>query len=233
MRFAAAILLMIVFVFAGTARAQTISPVIVEYKEKARGKFEVHNDAVVPLNVVLEPRSFSVDEKGQPFFRKLDEGIHVKLSAMSFRLAPRQTYTVFYEVTAEAVPAWLTIYALVTGATTPDGIKLVIELPHTVYLLPAKPSAEGSVEFLRASTSADSKTIDAELENKGGNFDRVLEVEVSSESGKKTYPGFPLFPGQKRILQLPWDSRETPTKLVLKFAKFRVEEPVRLAAQTP
>lgn len=233
MKLAAAILLVAAFVFSGAAQAQTISPVIVEYKEKARGKFEVYNDAVVPLNVVLEPRSFTVDEKGNPFFRALDAGVHVKLSAMSFRLAPRQRYTVFYEITAESLPTWLTIYAMVTGATTPEGIKLVIELPHTVYVLPTKPLAEGSVRFLRALASADSKTIEAEVENRGGEFDRVLEVEVSSASGKKTFPGFPLFPGQKRILQLPWDGREAPTKLVLKFAKFRVEEPVQAATQTP
>jgi hypothetical protein len=218
---------------AGAAQAQTISPVIVEYKEKARGKFEVQNDSVLPLNVVLEPRSFSVDEKGNPFFRALDEDIQVKLSAMSFRLAPRQTYTVFYDVTSTRLPAWLTIYAVVTGATTPEGIKLAIELPHTVYLLPKKPLDQESVRLVRAAATADRKAIEAVLENHGAEFDRVLEVEVASPAGKKSYPGFPLFPGQKRLLRLDWDRAEAPQRLVLRFAKFKVEEPVRPAAETP
>lgn len=225
---------LLLFLALGSAsRAQTISPVIVEYKEKAQGKFEVHNDSVLPLNVVLEPRSFSVDEKGDPSFRALDAHIQVKLSAMSFRLPPRQTYTVFYEVTSSQKPSWLTIYAVVTGAITPEGIKLAIELPHTVYLLPKKSLDAASVHFVRASASADRRSIEAELENSGAEFARVLEVEVAGASGKKSYPGFPLFPGQKRILQLEWDRKEKPGHLILKFANFRVEEPVRSAQESP
>lgn len=75
------------------AVAQTISPVIVEYREKAQGKFQLTNDSDFPLFVVLEPQSFSVDKGGNPTFRPLDPGIHVSLSTMSFRLAPKQVYT--------------------------------------------------------------------------------------------------------------------------------------------
>jgi len=234
-RLITAIALLLVFAGAPVCAQQgpTISPVIVEYKEKGRGRFEVQNNTVVPLNVVLEPRSFSVDEQGRPHFRPLDAGIHIKLSAMSFRLAPRQTFSVFYEASAEKMPAWFTVYAMVTGATTPEGIKLVIELPHTIYLLPGQPMQQESVQFLRAAASADAKTIEAEVENRSAEFDRVLEVEVTSRAGKETYPGFPLFPGQKRILQLPWDKKESPAKVVLKFAKFSVEETVRPASETP
>jgi len=56
---------------------------------------------------------------------------------------------------------------------------------------------DAKVQFLRAATSADAKTIEAEVENRSSEFDRVLEVEVTSSAGKETYPGFPLFPGQK------------------------------------
>ena len=89
---------------ASAAHAQTISPVIVEYREKAQGKFQLFNDSDFPLNVVLEPQSFSVNSEGAPTFRALDPSIHVRLSTMSFRLAPRQTYTVFYQASADSLP---------------------------------------------------------------------------------------------------------------------------------
>src|SRR2546423_11885628 len=89
--------------FASWASAQTISPVIVEYSEKADGRFQIYNDADIPLTVVLEPHSFSVNEAGNATFRKLDPGIHVQLSSTSFRLAPKQTFFVFYKASAESL----------------------------------------------------------------------------------------------------------------------------------
>ncbi len=121
------------------ARAQTISPVIVEYREKGRGSFQLRNEQLVPLDVVLEPRSFSVDLEGRPIFRPLDPEIHLRLSKMSFRLAPQQTYTIFYEATAEQLPTWLTIYATVTTPGPTGPLKVALRLPHTVYLLSRRP----------------------------------------------------------------------------------------------
>ena len=60
--------------------AQAIRPVIAEYNEKARGRFDVVNDSLIPLNVVLEAKSFTVIEDGSPAFRGLDANIHLKLS---------------------------------------------------------------------------------------------------------------------------------------------------------
>jgi hypothetical protein len=215
---------------AGAAQAQTISPVIVEYKEKAKGKFELMNDSVLPLNVVIDPRSFSVDAEGHPTFRPLDADVKVRLSAMSFRLAPRQTYTVFYEVETPRLPTWVCIYAVVTGATTPTGIKLALELPHTVYVLPKKPLERDSVVVVRSTVSGDARQIEAEVENRGQEFDRVQEVEVVSGSTRRSFPGFPFFPGQRRILRFEWDQPGKPEKMVLKFARFRVEQVLAASA---
>src|SRR5437763_770028 len=124
--------------FVCLASAQTISPVIVEYSEKADGRFQIYNDADIPLTVVLEPHSFSVNEAGNATFRKLDPGIHVQLSSTSFRLAPKQTFFVFYKASAESLPSWFCIYATITGATTTTASKLALELPHTVYLISRK-----------------------------------------------------------------------------------------------
>lgn len=216
-----------------SAHAQTISPVIVEYVEKARGSFQIRNDTVYPLDVVLEPRSFSVDVEGEPTYRRLDPHMLVRLSRMSFRLGARQTYTVFYEASAQPLPAWFTIYATLTGPASPTGLKLALQLPHTVYLLTKKALERDAVVFLRADATGPKHQIEAEIENRSQEFSRVQQVEVTSRSGKKSYPGFPLFPQSRRILRLDWDQRGEPERIVLKFARFRVEQPIRVVAESP
>src|SRR5262245_2193682 len=61
--------------------AQTIRPVVVEGQERCTdGRFELVNDGLTPLTVVLEPRSFDVSETGEPIYRPLDPRIHLRLS---------------------------------------------------------------------------------------------------------------------------------------------------------
>jgi hypothetical protein len=210
-------------------RAQTISPVIVEYADKADGRFQLYNDAEIPLTVVLEAHSFSVDSEGRATFRKLDPGMHVQLSTTSFRLAPKQTYYVFYKATTETYPNWFCVYATVTGPTTPNGLKLALELPHTVYLTGRKPLDQSKVSWNRAevAVSGDRRQVTAEIENHGTEFSRVQEVEVISSAGKQTFAGFPLFPGQRRNIELDWDQPGTPQQIVLKFQHFKVESNLR------
>jgi len=215
--------------FTPLARAQTISPVIVEYTDKADGRFQLYNDAEIPLTVVLEPHSFSVDSEGKATFRKLDSGLHVQLSTTSFRLAPKQTYYVFYKATTETYPNWFCIYATVTGATTPTGLKLALELPHTVYLTGRKPLDQSQVSWNRAeiAVSGDKRQVTAEIENHGAEFSRVQEVEITSSAGKQTFAGFPLFPGQHRNIELDWEQPGTPQHIVLKFQHFKVESSLK------
>jgi P pilus assembly chaperone PapD len=218
---------------AAHAAGQTISPVIVEYREKARGSFAVTNDQFVPMNVVVEARSFSVDSEGQPTFRALDPEIKVEFSATSFRVGPQQTYTVTYRAESARLPAWFSIYATITGPQASNGLKLVIELPHTVYLLTKKALARDAVVMLREPALNAGKQIEAQVENRGAEFSRVREIEVVSSAGKHQFAGFPLFPGQKRQLQLNWEEKGEPQLLVLKFDNFKVESPIRPAAKMP
>jgi hypothetical protein len=219
------------FLLAPLAPAQTISPVIVEYTDKADGRFQLYNDADVPLTVVVEPHSFSVDSTGRATFRKLDPGLHVELSSTSFRLAPKQTYYVFYKATTETFPNWFCIYATVTGTTTATGLKLALELPHTVYLLGHKSVDQSQVSWDRAEITlkGDKRMISAEVENHGSQFSRVQEVEVVSSSGKQTFGGFPLFPGQHRQIELDWDQPGVPQQVVLKFSHFKMESDLKNA----
>jgi hypothetical protein len=225
-------ILLLLLTAAAYSPAQTVSPVIQEYQGKADGRFQIYNDLEVPLTVVLEPHSFAVDSNGDPTFRKLDPEIHVQLSSTSFRLQPKQTYFVFYKATSETLPNWFCIYATITGSTTTTGLKLAIQLPHTVYLLDKQSLGRDQVAWIRAesSTTGDKRQIVAEVENHSARFSRVREVEVSSAKGKQSYAGFPLFPGQRRLIELDWDGSSLPEHIQLNFDHFKMDSDLKVVS---
>ncbi len=90
--------------------AQTIRPVLSEYAATAKGRVELTNDSIVPLTVIVTPKSLEVSETGEISYGPLAAEIHLKLSAMSFRIAPKQSYYMFYEAKADKLPAWFVMY---------------------------------------------------------------------------------------------------------------------------
>ncbi|NDQ56021.1 MAG: hypothetical protein GZ088_02980 [Acidipila sp.] len=230
----AAAVVLAILAGATVSRAQTVSPVILEYREKAKGSFQITNDTVVPMSVSVEPRSFSVDPEGNPKFRKLDEQIKVRLSSTSFRLGPRQTFTIFYDATAQKLPVWFTIYSTVTGPPNPNGLQLAVELPHTVYLLTKKPFAREAVAVLSANfKTTPAPAVEAEIDSRSPDFARVQLVQLFSGAQKQEYGGFPLFPGQHRLLSLEWQLPGAPQRMVLVFEKFKVEQVITTGSPAP
>jgi hypothetical protein len=214
--------------------AQTISPVIQEYQQKADSRFQIFNDADVPLAVTLEPYSFTVDSNGSPTFRKLDDGIDIQLSATSFRIQPRQTYYVFYKATAEALPAWFCIYATVTGSSAPNGLKLAFRLPHTVYLHDKSALQRDQITWVRAETTLEGehRKIVAEIQNQGPALGRVREIQIDAGSEKETLSGFPVFPGQRRLISIDWEHAAVPRSIVLSFDNFKTEADLHTISAT-
>ncbi len=215
-------------------QAQTVSPVIVEYREKAKSSLQIRNDQLIPLDVVLEPHSFSVDRDGEPHYGPLDPQVHLKLSAMSFRLAPQQTYTVFYEASADRLPVWFTIYATVSAAVpnlSQSGVKVAYQIPHTVYLLDKSALPKEAIQCIHSGLPGADHTFELEIANSSRQFARVQEVEVRSSSDKKIYPGFPFFPGSSRVMRLNWDGKGKPERVILKFEHFHVEWPLTAAGE--
>ena len=219
-------LLLLILGIARPLGAQTVRPAVVEYSEQARGKFELVNETLFPLTVVLEPRSFHVEPTGELIEEPLDTTrIQVKVSAMSFRIPPRETYTVFYEATAKAFPSWFLIASTLTGARTQTGLNVRIELPHVVYRLQPQRLRRADVAVRAFEFDSTTKHVRVELENTGTSLGRVLSSEVSVD-GKKATPGgaFPLFPQSRRRLVIPWSEDLTPERLILRFSNFTVEE---------
>ncbi len=208
------------------ASAQTVRPVIVEYSGHASGKFELVNNSLTPVNVVLEPKSFAITEHGQGVYRPLESTIHVKLSAMSFRIPPLQSRFVFYEATADQLPAWFVIYSLFSGLPAQEGINIQVLLPHTVYLV-QKMSLTKPDLHLEAQYAMRLNQVIITLDNIGPNLGRVLTWQLISKHGKKVFPGFPLLPYSRRQLQSDWDASTPPEYILLQFQHFSLREPLR------
>jgi hypothetical protein len=209
-----------------TALAQTIQPVITEYTEKAEGKFEVTNDTLTPMAIVLEPKSFSITPEGRGVFRQLDSGIRLELSSMSFRLEPKQSYYVFYKAHAETLPAWFTVYAVFSPIKADPGMKVRIMLPHTVYLYQKKPIDKSAFHIEQSAYLTQKDTVICDLENKGSSLVRVQDVRAVTGKTSVVAAGFPLLPGSSRHLEIAWKEKVRPDYLLLHFPHFDVKEPL-------
>lgn len=218
------------------ASAQTVRPVINELNNPAKGHVEYINDSFMPLNVVLEARSFTVSETGEITYRPLDPNIHLKLSTTSFRIQPQQTYYVFYEASSPQSPNWFVIYAAFSGFPfrTAQGMNVRLELPHTVYLLPKQSVEKGEVRVNRAELDATKNLVTLEVENTGNNFGRIQQTYLLYSKKKQEAPGFPIFPHSKRILEVPLDQKaegeNVPVDVSFQFDKFKIEEKLRRAS---
>jgi hypothetical protein len=213
------------------AYAQTVSPVIVEYKVKASGRIALTNNTLVPLAVVVEPKSFSITADGNGVYRPLDPDIHLKLSAMSFRIDPGQTYYVFYSAKADKLPAWFTIYSVFSSEHHTSGLDVRILLPHTVYLYPKKQISKDEIAVDQAAWNAASSKLVCDIENRGPDLERVQEVRIEAGPHSETAPGFPLLPGGKRHLELSWSEKEPPQTIRFQLEHSTLQQAVSSGGQ--
>jgi hypothetical protein len=209
------------------ASAQTVRPVIVEHHgKKAQAKFELVNDGLVPLNVVLEPKSFDVSIDGEVTYRPLDSSVHLKLSAMSLRIPAKQSRWVFYEAIADSYPAWFVIPCTFSGMPKHQGLNVTVELPHTVYLVQDQPLRREDVKIRSAVYAASSAKIYLEVENVATRLGRVSTAEVRGKNGRTAIASFPLLPNRIRRVVIPWDGAGVPTTLRLALQGFTIETPL-------
>jgi hypothetical protein len=205
--------------------AQTISPPISEYQDRARGSFQLTNTTLFPLNVVVELRGFRITEQGEMVDQPLDTArVRVKLSTMSFRIAPRATYNVFYEAKTDGGPAWFNILSAMTGARTESGINLRIILPHVVYLNGKTALAKSDVQVRAFEFDSASGRVRVQLENAGPRLGRVLAVSASGPGGSSApAAGFPLMPGSRRWTELEYRHPTAPDHLQIRATKFTLD----------
>ena len=205
--------------------AQSVSPPIAEYQEKARSSFQLRNPSIFPITVVLELRGFTISESGDVIDLPLDTSrIHVRLSEMSFRIPPRGTRTVFYEATGDSLPAWFNILSAMTGTKTESGLNVRILLPHVVYLNQKQPLRKEDVAIKAFEFDPVAKKARVELENLGPNLGRVNQLTVANgHSVSQPGGGFPLLPRKRRWAEIGWEASVPPNRVMLRFSRFTVD----------
>lgn len=221
LRGVAGLILAVLPVMASVAAAQSVRPVIVEYRESARSRFELVNDSLFPMNVTLDVRTFSISETGEAAFGPLDPSVHLRLSGMSFHIPPRQSRWVFYEATTDHAPAWFTIYATFARAVKGKGMDIQVELPHTVYLLQKEPLRQEDVAVSVQSFDPVGRHGVVLLENRGDRLGRVLDARVVQKGDDILLGGFPLLPESRRLVAFDWTGTAPPTAATFEFKGFR------------
>src|SRR5258708_24061145 len=213
--------------------AQTVRPVVDENivkgpGKKASGRIEYVNDSLQTLTVVVDSRSFTVSDAGDLAYQPLDSRIHVKFSATSFRIPPKQNYFVFYEAWADELPSWFVVYATFAGFSekTREGLSLNVLLPHTIYLLPKQSVRKDELLVKTAEYRPKDKKVIVRIENTGPSFGRVLSVDVTSAKQTAASNGFPVFPHGQREVEIPWEGSTAPAKVVMRLERFRVEHEI-------
>jgi hypothetical protein len=212
----------------GCVSAQTVQPVIQEYENAAKGSFDVINQGDSPMIVNLSTSSFSVQENGQMSFRALEPSIHIKLSAMSLRLAPHETSRVFYSASADQLPAWFVIYAAFSAPPRKDitGLNLRLELPHVVYLLPKHGGLKKDELNVSASYDTQAHLVRCTIQNAGDNFGRVQRLQVVGGSKREDGSSGGIFPRSRRVFEIAWQNSQPPEQVVLQFNNFKIEQAV-------
>ena len=214
------------FLLGTGALAQTVQPVIVEYRGRADGKFAVTNNTLTPMIVVLEPKSFSINPDGRGVFRQLDPDIHLELSSMSMKLQPKETYYIFYKATADKLPAWFTVYATFANPQHSEGLDVRMMLPHTVYLYQKDAIVPESLQVTDIAYNAGEKKITCNLENDGAALGRVQSVHATGDHATGEASGFPLLPGASRHVEVDWKEDAPPKEIEFRFERFKLKRPV-------
>lgn len=207
------------------AGAQSVSPPIAEYQERARSSFQLRNPSIFPITVVLEVRGFSITEAGEVQDAPLDTSrIRVKLSEMSFRIPPRGTRTVFYEASSDSLPAWFNILSAMTGAKTESGLNVRILLPHVVYLNQKQSFRKEDVALTAFEYDSVAKKARVQLQNLGPKLGRVYQLTLANgRSTSRHGGGFPLLPRMRRWAEVDWEAATPPDRLVLRFSRFTID----------
>jgi hypothetical protein len=198
------------------AGGQEVGPPVVEYKGRGMGSFEVRNNGLFPMNVVIEPFGFLQDSLGKITYVPFDAArVKLRLSAMSLRLPPRASLSVSYEATSDSVPAWFVITSTFHG-TRRQGVSYNFQLPHVVYLHQKTAVRSDELQLTELSFDRAARQARFKMRNASGGLTRCGEGVLSAAGGSRApIAAFPLFPHFERWVLVDWPHAHPPTKVRL------------------
>jgi len=114
--------------------AQALSPIIQELKggkKPAKGEFTITNNSIQPMAVVLETKSLAFGAD-RPAFVALAPETLVRLSEYSFKIPPKASHTVWFEV--RCTDCGVAIFSSMVIGRTVQGLQVALHLPEVVYV---------------------------------------------------------------------------------------------------
>jgi hypothetical protein len=172
------------------ALAQAISPPIAEYRGlKAEGSFRIDNTTDQTLVVMLETKSFHVDDTGKVVYSPLHPQVHIDFGASSFSIRPHDSYTVYYKAVSKVSPLSFSIIPTMLPAEKKIGVRVGYVFPHMIYLYQ-------KVKLTKSDVQVSLKDGKVTIAN---NSEKLGRVEFIHD-GSTQLSGFPLYPGQVRQL---------------------------------
>lgn len=201
---------------ASALEGQEVGPPVVEYKGRGMGSFEVRNNGLFPMNVVIEPFGFVQDSLGKIKYIPFDSTrVRLRLSAMSLRLPPRASLSVSYEATSDSVPAWFVITSTFHGLRR-QGVNYNFQLPHVVYLQQKTAVRSDELQLSEFSFDAAARQARFRVRNASAGLTRCGEGMLSSVGNARApVAAFPLFPHFARWVVVDWPHADPPAKLRL------------------
>jgi hypothetical protein len=172
----------------GMALAQAISPPIAEYRGlKAEGSFRIDNTTDQTMVVLLETKSFRVDDNGRPVYSPLQPQVRIDFGASSFSIRPQDSYTVYYKAISKISPVSFSIIPTMLPGERKTGVSLEYVFPHMVYLYQ-------KTKLTKTDVQVSLKDGNVVIVN---NSEKLGRVEFIHD-GSTQLSGFPLYPGQTR-----------------------------------
>ena len=197
--------------------AQEVAPPVIEYRGRAIGSFEVRNNGLFPMSVVIEPFGFVQDSLGTITYVPFDTSrVRLRLSAMSVRLPARGALSVSYEVAAkDTVPAWFVITSTFHGMRR-QGVNYNFQLPHVVYLHQKAPVRKEEIQLAGFVFDERAREARFKVRNVSGGLTRCADGTLSSAAGSRApIAAFPLFPRFERWVAVGWTHADAPTRIRL------------------
>jgi hypothetical protein len=176
----------------GTVLAQTVTPPIAEFRGfKAEDSFRIDNKTSQPMLVVLEVKSFRVNDEGKVIYGTTPSTLHVDLGASSFMIPPNDSHTVYYKAVSTVSPASFSIWPTMTPMSQTDGVRVNFCIPHMAYLFQKAKLSKADIKV----GVRDNKLVIANTSAKLGRVEFI-------HAGSADLNGFPLYPGQTREVEI-------------------------------
>lgn len=139
--------LILLILLIGTACfGQSVSPVLAQaHGTRTKGTVTFRNDQLVPVALTIEAESVSGTPEGHALYRHLDSTVSVRLAATSARLAPKQSFSVDYEITCQVLPCVVALQGSFSGLRNKEGLVVVLRMPEVVYICAREKGCRDSV----------------------------------------------------------------------------------------